>query len=52
MLATHGLLTAAPHGSTIRLVDLDDLFPSKPDDPLVALKLHIDSTPHRVLLIA
>jgi uncharacterized small protein (DUF1192 family) len=31
------LLTPRPHGSTIRTVDLDDLFPSKPDDPLVAL---------------
>jgi len=32
-----GLLTAAPYGSTIRAMDLDDLFPSKPDDPVVAL---------------
>ncbi len=24
-------------GQTIRTMDLDDLFPSKPDDPLVAL---------------
>ena len=31
------LLTPRPHGSTIRTVDLDELFPSKPDDPLVAL---------------
>ena len=31
------LLTAARYGSTISAVDLDDLFPSKPDDPLVAL---------------
>lgn len=32
-----GLLTAAPYGSTIRLVDLEELFPSKPGDPLVEL---------------
>ena len=32
-----GLLTAAPYGSSILVVDLDDLFPSKPDDPVVAL---------------
>ena len=32
-----GLLTWDPDGSTIRGMDLDDLFPSKPDDPLVAL---------------
>jgi uncharacterized small protein (DUF1192 family) len=31
------LLTPRPHGSTIRTVDLEDLFPSKPEDPLVAL---------------
>ena len=31
------LLTPRPHGSTIHPVDLDDLFPSKPDDPLVVL---------------
>jgi uncharacterized small protein (DUF1192 family) len=36
-LATPGLLTAGRHGSTIHPVDLDDLFPSKPDDPLKAL---------------
>jgi uncharacterized small protein (DUF1192 family) len=30
-------LTARAYGSTIPSVDLDDLFPSKPDDPLVAL---------------
>jgi len=24
-------------GQTIQVMDLDDLFPSKPDDPLVAL---------------
>src|SRR6185369_4858387 len=35
--AMPGLLTAAPYGSTIRAMDLDDLFPSKPDDPVVAL---------------
>ena len=34
----HGLLTARLGGSTGRRVDLDDLFPSKPDDPLIALK--------------
>ena len=32
-----GLLTWDPDGSTIRAMDLDDLFPSKPDDPVVAL---------------
>ena len=32
-----GLLTCPPRGSTIRPMDLEDLFPSKPDDPLVAL---------------
>jgi uncharacterized small protein (DUF1192 family) len=31
------LLTPRPHGSTIRAVDLEDLFPSKPGDPLVEL---------------
>src|SRR5947209_10193027 len=32
------LLTAPPHGSTIpAAMDLEELFPSKPDDPLVAL---------------
>src|SRR5262249_52730706 len=32
------LLTRAPHRSTIHAeMDLEDLFPSKPDDPLVAL---------------
>jgi len=31
------LLTAPAHRSTVRTVDLDDLFPSKPEDPLVAL---------------
>jgi uncharacterized small protein (DUF1192 family) len=31
------LLTPGPRGSNNRAVDLDDLFPSKPDDPLVAL---------------
>jgi uncharacterized small protein (DUF1192 family) len=31
------LLTRGLHGSTIPIMDLDDLFPSKPDDPLVAL---------------
>ena len=35
--ARRGLLTWGPVGSTIPSVDLDDLFPSKPDDPLVAL---------------
>ena len=30
-------MTPRPHGSTIHTVDLDELFPSKPDDPLVAL---------------
>jgi uncharacterized small protein (DUF1192 family) len=34
---TAGLLTWGAGGSTIPLMDLDDLFPSKPDDPLVAL---------------
>ena len=29
-------MTWPPYGSTIRAVDLEDLFPSKPDDPLVA----------------
>ena len=32
-----GLLTGAPYGSTIPLVDLEDLFPDKPKDPLVEL---------------
>ena len=32
-----GLLTGEPHGSTIPLVDLDDLFPDRPKDPLVEL---------------
>ena len=32
-----GLLTWVPDGSTIPLMDLDDLFPSKPGDPLVEL---------------
>lgn len=37
-LATRqGLLTWRCGRSTIPAVDLDDLFPSKPDDPLVAL---------------
>ena len=31
------LLTAGPRGSTIHDMDLDDLFPSKPGDPLVEL---------------
>ncbi len=35
--APPGLLTAPPHGSTICAVDLEDLFPSKPGDPLVEL---------------
>jgi len=30
-------LTAPAHRSTVPAVDLDDLFPSKPEDPLVAL---------------
>jgi len=30
-------LTSRSVGSTTFTVDLDDLFPSKPDDPLVAL---------------
>ena len=34
---TRGLLTARAYGSTILVMDLDELFPSKPDDPLVAL---------------
>ena len=32
-----GLLTARPAGSTIPPMDLDELFPSKPGDPLVEL---------------
>jgi uncharacterized small protein (DUF1192 family) len=31
------LLTARPQGSTIHDMDLDDLFPSKPGDPLTEL---------------
>jgi uncharacterized small protein (DUF1192 family) len=31
------LLTARPQGSTIHDMDLDDLFPSKPGDPLAEL---------------
>jgi uncharacterized small protein (DUF1192 family) len=38
LVTTGGLLTSHPLGSTIRLMDLDDLFPSKPDDPVEALK--------------
>jgi uncharacterized small protein (DUF1192 family) len=34
---TSGLLTPRAYGSTIPAMDLDELFPSKPDDPLVAL---------------
>jgi uncharacterized small protein (DUF1192 family) len=34
---TRGLLTPRAYGSTILAMDLDELFPSKPDDPLVAL---------------
>lgn len=37
MAVTRGLLTAGRCGSTIREMDLDDLFPSKPGDPLVEL---------------
>jgi len=36
-LATRGLLTGEPHGSTIPRMDLEELFPSKPGDPLVEL---------------
>ena len=32
-----GLLTWRGHGSTTPAMDLDELFPSKPDDPLTAL---------------
>lgn len=32
-----GLLTAQPYGSTIRVMDFDELFPSKPGDPLTEL---------------
>ena len=32
-----GLLTWGPDGSTIPAMDLEDLFPSKPGDPLVEL---------------
>jgi uncharacterized small protein (DUF1192 family) len=35
--ARAGLLTPRAYGSTILAMDLDELFPSKPDDPLVAL---------------
>ena len=47
-------MTARPGGSTIHGVDLDDLFPSKPDDPLIALKkqdldpLSIDELQERI----
>jgi uncharacterized small protein (DUF1192 family) len=34
---THGLLTWLRGGSTIPTMDLEDLFPSKPGDPLVEL---------------
>jgi uncharacterized small protein (DUF1192 family) len=37
IVGTRGLLTWGCRGSTIPPMDLDDLFPSKPDDPLVAL---------------
>jgi uncharacterized small protein (DUF1192 family) len=37
IVGTRGLLTWGWRGSTIPLMDPDDLFPSKPDDPLVAL---------------
>jgi uncharacterized small protein (DUF1192 family) len=38
LVTTGSLLTSHPLGSTIRLMDLDDLFSSKPDDPVEALK--------------
>ena len=37
LLTGSGLLTSARVGSTTLRMDLDELFPSKPDDPLVAL---------------
>jgi uncharacterized small protein (DUF1192 family) len=37
LVTTGGLLTWPASGSNDSPVDLDDLFPSKPDDPLVAL---------------
>jgi uncharacterized small protein (DUF1192 family) len=37
LLTGRGLLTSLAHGSNDSAVDLDDLFPSKPDDPLIAL---------------
>ena len=37
MVTARRLLTWGRYESTIPRMDLDDLFPSKPDDPLVAL---------------
>lgn len=37
LLTAPGLLTWPPRRSTIHPMDLEDLFPSKPDDPLVTL---------------
>jgi uncharacterized small protein (DUF1192 family) len=37
LVTSRGLLTWAASGSNDSPVDLDELFPSKPDDPLVAL---------------
>ena len=37
LLTERGLLTCARARVNDSAVDLDDLFPSKPDDPLVAL---------------
>jgi uncharacterized small protein (DUF1192 family) len=38
LVTVGGLLTSLPLGSTIRQMDLDDLFPSTPGDPLIELK--------------
>ena len=37
LLTCRGLLTSRSAGSTTGAMDLDELFPSKPDDPIVAL---------------
>jgi uncharacterized small protein (DUF1192 family) len=45
LLTERRLLTARPQRSTIHDMDLDDLFPSKPGDPLTELaKKDLDPT--------
>ena len=38
LVTARGLLTSHPQGSTIQPMDLEELFPCKPDDPVEALK--------------